>query len=97
MRKTANFDGQETEQDVSDRQQYNSAKPSDDKIVMKNRGHGKAGQQEGSFLELYGKNHIKSEHINERSMRAHDLAREQEPRQRSPTGTDDNRWLFEGL
>lgn len=43
MRKTANFDGAETEQDVSDRQQYNSAKPSDDKIVMKNRGHAKAG------------------------------------------------------
>jgi hypothetical protein len=70
MRKTANFEGAETEQEVSDRQQYNSAKPSDDKIVMKNRGHNKAGQQEGSFLELYGKNHIKSEQVIDRSVRA---------------------------
>ena len=97
MRKTANFDGAETEQEVSDRQHYNSAKPADDKIVMKNRGHGKAGQQEGSFLELYGKNHIKSDQIQERSLRTNELARDQEPRQRSPMGTDDNRWLFEGL
>lgn len=36
---TGHFNAAETEQDLSDRQNYNSAKPTEDKIVMKNRGH----------------------------------------------------------
>ena len=54
--------------------------------------------QDGSFLELYGKNHIKSEQINERSIRTNqnnDLMGSD--MQRSPNGTDSNKWLFDGL
>lgn len=39
MRATAHFNGENEQTDELDYQNYNSAKPSDDKIVMKNRGH----------------------------------------------------------
>lgn len=61
VRDTAHFNG-ETDHEAYDQNMY-SSKPSTDKIIIKNRGHSKSNQQEGTFLEMYGKNHIKSEQI----------------------------------
>lgn len=73
-----------------------SSKPSDDKIIMKNRGHDKSKQQEGSgsFLELYGKHHIRSEQISDNH--GIDLTRERSMQQ-SPGNVENPQGLFEGL